>query len=190
MPLWCSWTIRARPNIWYEDVFFYARNDVAKYKRPSIECKIRHWTVDERKIFQKYHYLSHQHRTPFPSKDIYVLEYKNEPIWYCSVQHFPHPTNKKLKKIHRLVIRPDYQWLWIWIRFLESVCEEYAKDWYDIRITTSSLSLLNWLKNSKNRICTSYWMWWIWWKKSQLYNNLQKTMAKDRKIWTFRYIIR
>lgn len=148
--------------------------------------------MSERKIFEKYHYLDHTHRRPFSEKDIYILEYKKEPIWFCSVQHYPHPINKKLKKIHRLVIRPDYQWLWMWIKFLEAVCDIYYKKWFDIRITTSSLSLLFWLKKRSNRICTYYDKWWTMeWisrKSSKLRENLRKTCSKDRYIWTFKYL--
>ena len=191
LPLWCSWSTWTGSNIWYEDVHFYQGNDVAQYKRPSIECKIRNWTIDEWKIFRKYHYLSSEHKPHFSSKDIYILEYKNEPIWYCSVHHFPHPITKNLKKIHRLVIRPDYQWLWIWIRFLEFVCDRYAKQWFFVSITTSSLSLLKWLNWRKNRICLSYKRsdWWSESAKSRsLRKNLIKTMSLDRKVWSFRYI--
>ena len=39
----------------------------------------------------------------------YGLYDKNVLIGFCSVIHFPHPKNKMIKHIHRLVIHPDYQ---------------------------------------------------------------------------------
>lgn len=110
---------------------------------------------------------------------IYILEYGLEPIWFCSVLHFPHPKNKKIKKVHRLVIRPDYQWLWIWIKFLEKIWEFYK--WYDFTITTSNQALLFWLKKRNNWICTMY--------KKQIFSKTDKLWADyNRKIWSFKLL--
>lgn len=149
--------------------------------------------MSEWKIFEKYHYLSHTINSRVSEKNIYILEYKNEPIWFCAIFQYPHPINKKLRKVHRLVIRPDYQWLWIWIKFLEACCDIYYQQWYDVRITTSSLSLLFWLKKRDNWICTYYDKWWSFewdWKNRKsmkLRQSLRQTCSKDRYIWTFKY---
>lgn len=109
---------------------------------------------------------------------VYVLEYNNESIGFCSIIHFPHPKNKKIKKVHRLVIRPDYQWLWIWIKFLEEVWKFYND--YDFTITTSNQALIFGLKKRDNWICYSYWKWmpiWKWWiMNSEI----------SRKTWSFK----
>ena len=73
---------------------------------------MRNGSVDEWKLFEKYHYLNRSHAKLSP-KDIFILEYEGEPIAFCSVKHFPHPKNPKIKTVHRLVVRPDYQGLGI-----------------------------------------------------------------------------
>jgi hypothetical protein len=135
----------------------------------------------------KYHYLDRTHKKPFSTKDIYIIEYEWEPIWFCSVNHFPHPHIKNMKKVHRLVIRPDYQWLWIWIRFLEFVAKIYVERWYVFTITTSSNSLLQWLKKRSNRKCFRYWII-NWTNKWKWFEHLNKTCSIDRITWSFRYI--
>lgn len=149
--------------------------------------RLRHWTTAERNLFRRYHYLSAEHTKSISTNDIRILDLWKEPIWYCSVIHFPHPINKKIKKIHRLVIRPDYQWLWIWIKFLERVCDRYYKRWYDIAITTSQFALVYWLKKRPNRICTHFWKWWLQSRKTELWKKMNKTASVNRIIYTFKY---
>lgn len=148
---------------------------------------LRNWTIKERDLFRKYHYLSYEHTKSISSNDIRVLDLWKEPIWYCSVIHFPHPRNKKIKKIHRLVIRPDYQWLWIWIKFLERVCDRYYKKWYDVWITTSQFALVYWLKKRPNRICTRFWKWTSQSLKTDIWKRMNKTDASNRMVYSFKY---
>ena len=181
--LWYIRTVRAWLDFWYKRLCFYTRSEKA-YKRPSINIWIRKWKYNEWKLFSKYHYLDHWLNKAC-SNHIYIAEFNNEPIWFIAVLHFPHPSNNKLKKIHRLVIRPDYQWLWIWIKFLEEVSKIYIEKWFDIRITTSNFALLFWLKNRKNWKCLAYWKGKLsTWKLSKDFN---KTSSNNRKIATFKY---
>jgi len=144
--------------------------------------KLRKWRYEEWNIFKRYHYLDHWLNKAC-SPHIYILEYENEPIGFCSVIHFPHPSNDKIKKIHRLVIRPDYQWLWIGIKFLEEVMQIYIKQWFDARITTSNFALLFGLKNRKNWICCHY--------GKQVFSKTDRLWADlNRKTATFKYIMK
>jgi GNAT superfamily N-acetyltransferase len=88
------------------------------------------------------------------SSAIYILEINNEPIGFCAVIHFPHPRNAKLKKVHRIVIRPDYQGLGVGTKFLEEVGKLYSD--FDFRITTTNSALINSLKVKKKWVCTNY----------------------------------
>ena len=136
--------------------------------------KIREWKHSEWNLFKKYHYLNSDLNKAWK---IYILELKNEPIWFCSIIHFPHPKNKKIKKVHRLVIRPDYQWLWIWIKFLEEIWKLYHN--YDFTITTSNQALIFGLKKRNNWICYSY--------GKQNFSKTDKLWADlNRKIWSFK----
>lgn len=64
--------------------------------------------------------------------------------------HFPHPIRKNIKRVHRLVILPDYQGIGLGRRFLEFIGEKYINDSYDFRITTSNPSLIYYF-NKSNR---------------------------------------
>lgn len=67
---------------------------------------------------------------------------------FIGVIHFPHPKNKKIKKVTRLVVLPDYQGIGLGVAFLNVVAEIY-KD-YDFRITTSAKNLIYALNKHKN----------------------------------------
>ena len=66
---------------------------------------------------------------------------------FIGVIHFPHPKNKKIKKVTRLVVLPDYQGIGLGVAFLNIVAEIY-KD-YDFRITTSAKNLIYALNKNK-----------------------------------------
>lgn len=64
--------------------------------------------------------------------------------------HYPHPKNKKIKKVTRLVILPDYQGIGLGTRFLESVADLYPNN--DFMITTSAKNLIHALNKNKSWI--------------------------------------
>jgi len=72
------------------------------------------------------------------------------------VLHFPHPKVKNMKKVHRLVILPDYQGAGIGIKLLESVGEYFMNDKQRYTIVTSAPSLIYALKKSNRWRCTFY----------------------------------
>lgn len=63
------------------------------------------------------------------------------------VLHQP-STNKKLKRVSRLVILPDYQGIGLGTRFLNFIAKEYIKLGYDFSIITSAKNLINALRKS------------------------------------------
>lgn len=66
---------------------------------------------------------------------------KDKIIGIIGVIHFPHPKNKKIKKVTRLVILPDYQGIGLGTRFLNAVATFY--DDFDFFITTSAKNLIH-----------------------------------------------
>lgn len=94
--------------------------------------------------FSKYHYLSHYHH---PAAECYGLFIDKELAGFCSVLHFPHPILKNLKRVHRLVIHPDYQGLGIGLRLLNDVAKLYIPK-FKFGIITSSPPLILSLSNS------------------------------------------
>jgi GNAT superfamily N-acetyltransferase len=59
------------------------------------------------KMFAKHHYLSHSHNN---AANVFIATVNDEIAGFISVLHFPHRVKLKyIKKVHRLVILPDYQ---------------------------------------------------------------------------------
>ena len=120
-------------------------------QRPKIKINIRRAEQSEWKIFKKYHYLSSEHNS---SAHKYIAEINNEVVAWCSVLHFPHPKVKNMKKIHRIVVLPDYQGLGIGNIFLNEIARMYKKDGFRIALTTSSPSLIFSLQKQKEWVMT------------------------------------
>ena len=75
---------------------------------------------------------------------------KDKIIGFIGVMHFPHPINKKIKRVTRLVILPDYQGIGLGTKFLNFIADFYAKQGFDFRIVTSAKNLIYALNRNKN----------------------------------------
>lgn len=73
---------------------------------------------------------------------------------FISVLHFPHPKTRNIKKVHRLVVLPDYQGAGIGIRLLDEIGKIYLDNKQRFTIVTSAPSLMYALKRHKNWRCT------------------------------------
>jgi len=122
-----------------------------KKNRPEIKFEIFN-TADKTiwKMFAKHHYLSHTHNN---ASNVYLALINNNVAGFLSVLHFPHPKTKNIKKVHRLVILPDYQGLGFGIKFLNEVAQFYKNNKQIFSIVTSAPSLIFSLKKSKNWAC-------------------------------------
>lgn len=105
------------------------------------------------KMFAKYHYLSHTHNN---SARVFIATVNDEVCGYCSVLHFPHATAKNIKKVHRLVMFPDYQGLSIGTKLLNEIGKIYKNEGNRFTITTSSQSLIFGLKKDIKWRCSKY----------------------------------
>lgn len=125
-----------------------------KKNRPEIKFEI-YQTSDKSiwKMFAKHHYLSHSHNN---SANVFVATVNDEVAGFLSVLHFPHPKAKNIKKVHRLVILPDYQGAGIGIKFLNEIGNIYKKEKQRYTIVTSAPSLINSLKKSNEWNCNHY----------------------------------
>ena len=83
---------------------------------------------------------------------VYILKINNENVGFIAVTHFPHPKNKMIKKIHRLVIMPDFQGIGLGKTLLDYVADIYFKQGFDVNIVTSAKNLCLKLKLSDNWI--------------------------------------
>lgn len=104
-------------------------------------------------MFARHHYLSHTHNN---AARVFIAIINGEVCGYCSVLHFPHATEKNIKKVHRLVILPDYQGLSIGIRLLNEIGKIIQIDGNRYTITTSSPSLIFGLKKETNWRCSYF----------------------------------
>ena len=122
-----------------------------KKNRPDIKFEILQ-TADKSiwKMFAKHHYLSHTHND---AANVFIAIINNEVAGFLSVLHQPSKV-KGLKRVHRLVILPDYQGAGFGIKFLNEVGNIYKKDKWRFIINTTAPSLIYALKNNKlwNRI--------------------------------------
>jgi GNAT superfamily N-acetyltransferase len=140
--------------IFNTDTMTFHSNEGQKKNRPEIKFEIFQ-TNDKSvwKMFSKHHYLSHSHNN---AAQVYLLFVNNWICGFCSILHFPHPIVKNLKKVHRLVILPDYQGLGIGIKLLEEIGKMYRKNKNRFNIVTSAPSLIFGLKNKLNWSCTHF----------------------------------
>ncbi len=81
---------------------------------------------------------------------------KDKIVGFIGVIHFPHPRNKKIKRVTRLVILPDYQGIGLGTKFLKSIATFYAKEGFDFRIVTSAKNLIYALNKNPNWKLKSY----------------------------------
>lgn len=125
-----------------------------KKNRPEIKFEIFQ-TSDKSiwKMFAKHHYLSHSHNN---AATVFIATVNDEIAGFISILHFPHPKVKNLKKVHRLVILPDYQGAGIGLRLLNEVGKLYKHEQQRFNIMTSAPSLINALKNSNEWHCVRY----------------------------------
>lgn len=104
-------------------------------------------------MFAKHHYLSHSHNK---AATVYVALINNQIAGFLSVLPFPHPIVRNFRKVHRLVILPDYQGAGFGIKFLNEIGEYYKKNKYRFTIVTSAPSLIYALKKATNWACKHF----------------------------------
>lgn len=166
---------------WVYDV---SKNEFKKdflWRRPEIKCDIRTAEQSEWKIFKKFHYLSSEHNN---ASHKYIVEINNIPVAWCSVLHFPHPKIKNMKKIHRIVVLPDYQGIGIGSKFLDKIAEIYSQKKQRVTITTSTPAFINSLNRDKK--------WAMTRKPSRVGQNSESSSIKtktsaDRLTASFEY---
>jgi energy-coupling factor transporter ATP-binding protein EcfA2 len=136
------------------DTMTFRMNEGQKKNRPEIKFEIFE-TADKSiwKMFAKHHYLSHTHNN---AARVFIACINDQVAGFLSVLHFPHPKIKNLKKVHRLVILPDYQGAGFGIKFLNEIGSIYKKQKDRFNIVTSSPSLIYALKKSNQWLTTRF----------------------------------
>lgn len=128
---------------WLEPDWIYDVNKMefvrGNLRRPEIKVDIRTANQSEWREFMDFHYLSSDHNN---AAHKYIAEINGEAVAWCSVLHFPHPKIKNMKRIHRIVVKPDYQGIGIGQKFLNFISEMYKAKGFRVGIVTSSPSLI------------------------------------------------
>ena len=132
------------------DSMTFQKFEGQKKNRPKIEFKIFH-TRDKSvwRVFAKHHYLSHKHNN---AAHVYLAYIDDKLAGYISIIHLPNKV-KKLKRVHRLVVMPDYQGIGIGGRLLDYIAKKYTDDGFVFSITTSAPSLIFALKKRHDWKC-------------------------------------
>lgn len=73
-----------------------------------------------------------------------------------AIIHQPHGINKKIKRVCRLVVLPDYQGIGIATKFLNFIAQYYCKQNYDFSIVTSAKNLIYVLNKQNDWILQRY----------------------------------
>ena len=130
-----------------------------RLRRPPIELEIRRGERGEWALFRDYHYLTA--KLPRNAEN-YVAEIGGEPVAWCSIMHFPHPTAKRMKRLCRTVVLPDYQGLGIGGRLSSWVAAHYRMRGYRVTAAMSNPQLYRtrmndpaWRLTRKGKITTS-----------------------------------
>jgi ABC-type nitrate/sulfonate/bicarbonate transport system ATPase subunit len=136
------------------DTMTFRINEGQKKNRPEIKFEIFN-TSDKTiwKMFAKHHYLSHTHNN---AANVFIATINDQIAGFLSVLHFPNAKYSNYKKVHRLVILPDYQGAGFGIKFLNHIAETYKNEKYKFGITTSAPSLIYALKKDKKWNCIHF----------------------------------
>ncbi len=140
---------------WLEPDWVYDVNEHQFYRRslrrPDIQVDIRKANQSEWSLFKEFHYLSASHNN---AAHKYIAEIDGYPVAWCSVLHFPHPKVKNMKKLHRTVVRPDYQGIGLGSVFRKVVAQIYKSDAYRVTTAISSPALINSMINDQSWVMT------------------------------------
>ena len=131
-------------------------------------------------VFRKYHYLNSELNK---AAKCYVGLINGELVSFCAVFHFPHPIKKNIKRVHRLVVKPDYQGIGLGTAFLTAIAKTYRL--FDFNILSSSKTIMHALKKRDD---------WVMFAKGQTTKQSgsetawNKTSSQERITYSFRYI--
>ena len=102
-------------------------------------------------MFRKYHYLNtdlHQ------AANQYIGMIGNELVCHTGIIQMP--MHKGIKRVHRLVVLPDYQGIGIGTKFIKAVAEDITRQGLELNLTTTTPSIVHALSKSNDWILTRY----------------------------------
>jgi len=175
----------------HEDVLYYLDTDwiydtnvmeltLEKKKRQTRQLYIYQAERSFWRMFSKFHYLD---SSLLKTAACYVAILDNIIVGFCAVIHFPHPSSKMMKRIHRIVVLPDYQGIGIGKLLLNTVCQKYKIEKFKMFLTTSNFAMVKALYNSQN---------WILKRKGHMIPStttmIGMAQSKNKYTYSFTYV--
>lgn len=112
-------------------------------RRPEVRLRIYHCERNLWRLFQKHHYLSHDHSVSArPYLGVWDQDGNRQVVAYISILSFPHPKIKRAWRVHRLVVLPEFQGLGFGSAILEAVGNEYLNTGQRYYLRTSNPKLV------------------------------------------------
>lgn len=102
-------------------------------------------------MFRKYHYLNTDLHI---SAEQYVGVVNGEMVCHTGIIQFP--MQKGRKRVHRLVVLPDYQGIGIGTAFIKKVAKMISANGYELNLTTTTPSIVGALKKDEEWILSRY----------------------------------
>lgn len=100
------------------------------------------------------------------------------------------PMRKGTKRVHRLVVLPDYQGIGIGTKFIKAVAKMVAERGYEVNLTTTTPALVNAMLKDNDWILTRYGREKCSLKEFERYSkaknkHLSKTQSNHRVTYSF-----
>lgn len=138
------------------DTMTFTTNDLAEQKknRPKINLEI-YETSRKREYweaFRKYHYLNHSINV---AAHCYICFANGKLAGFSSIMPQPHPLRKRLWRIHRTVVLPDFQGIGIAKEMQNAIAVDFRRRGYDVSIVTSNRAMIQSMRGSDKWICTA-----------------------------------
>lgn len=130
--------------------------DLRKQKKNRPKIKFEIFNTRDKTVwgmFAKHHYLSHTHNN---AANVFVAYVNKQMAGFISILHQPHPIARNIRRVHRLVVMPDFQGIGVGLRLLEFIGKKHINEKYRYTITTSAPSLIYYFKKSNNWICRHF----------------------------------
>jgi GNAT superfamily N-acetyltransferase len=123
-----------------------------RLRRPEIELSINEIKRDAWTMFSQHHYLS---ANLSKTSQNYGCIYDNQLVGFAAVM--PSMGHKDVRRVHRIVILPDFQGCGIGTAFLNCLGRIYKKKKLKLFITSSHPGIVRGLERNKNWRLSSFW---------------------------------
>jgi len=141
---------------WLEPDWILDMRDLAfrreRLRRPKIKLSVYEVKRDAWEMFKQHHYLT---ASLSKTSRNYGCVYNNQLVGFCATM--PSMGHKDVRRIHRVVVLPDFQGCGIGTVFLNEVGRLYRERKLRVTITSSHPGIIRGLERNRNWKCTQFW---------------------------------